>query len=255
MRFGAFLPPASPVHTPTPHGRPVRTHGLCRRQPALSHPAHVRPDGAAAPRRIAGGLEHGHGLLPVGPAGGLRLRACRHHAAGGAPSGGLAPGAPGGAAGLSARRRARGLAAAGVRVAPALAARAHDGCRRAAVLRHRGDQSAAAEMVCRNRPPAGGRSLFPLRGQQRRQHAGAAQLPGVGGAALAPRRAEPRLDVGLRAAGRPDRRLRGPSLARAGGAGAGGPGARRTGGRPAHCRAPPALGLARASCPRACCSA
>ena len=46
---------------------------LPRRVPAVLRAADDRQDGAAAVRRVPGGLEHLHGVLPGGAAGGLRL--------------------------------------------------------------------------------------------------------------------------------------------------------------------------------------
>ena len=97
-----------------------------------------------------------------------------------------------------------------------LAARPVCGLDRAAVLRARRQQSAAAGLVRAHRPSRRPRSVFPLRVLEYRQLPGAVVLSGAAGADVHAAHAEPDLDRRLWPADRADRGLRHLAAALAG---------------------------------------
>ena len=133
-----------------------------------------------------------------------------------AHSGGDASGAAGGraadAAAVDCERVGR---AADLRLC-VLAARPVRGLDRAAVLRARRQQSAAAGLVRPHRPSQRSRSVLPLCLLEYRQLPGAAVLSGAAGADVHAAHAEPDLDRRLWPADRPDRKLRRAAAALAG---------------------------------------
>ena len=90
------------------------------------------------------------------------------------------------------------------------------GVDRAAVLRARRQQSAAAGLVRSHRPPQRARSVFPLCVLEYRQLPGAVVLSGAAGADVHAAHAKPDLDRRLWPADRPDRELRHIAAALAG---------------------------------------
>ncbi len=180
-------PPEAATGGSGPDRRPaaLRAHALRGRHAAVRDAADGGQDDPAAARRHARGVEHVHGVLPGRAARRLRLRAREHRAAAA-----LAPGAP--ASGRA--RAAPGGAAPGREPAPAAGRRGQPGARRAhapvglggpALPGGERDRAAAAEVVHPDRAPGRARSVLPLRGEQPRQHAGAAGLPDPGRAAPA----------------------------------------------------------------------
>ena len=202
---------------PEPAG-PGRLHRRDLRQcaAAVFGAAAVHQDGAAAARRLAGGVVGGDGVLPVAAA--RRLCLCAFSDA--APQPRDSRGDPSGAA------RGRDADAAAVdleRVGRSadfglcvLAARPVCGVDRAAVLRARRQQSAAAGLVRPHRPPQRPRSVLPLCFLEHRQLPGAVVLSGAAGADVHAAHAEPDLDRRLWPADRADRNLRRPAAALAG---------------------------------------
>src|SRR6202035_2333021 len=168
----------------------------------------VPQDGAAAARRLAGGVVGGDGVLPVAAACRLRLRALfdaapQPHADRGDPSG--AAGDRAIVAAAVDRGRLGRAADIGLCV---LAARPVRGLDRAAVLRARRQQSTAAGLVRPHRPPQRPRSVFSLCFLEYRQLSGAVVLSRAAGADVHAAHAKPDLDRHLWPADRADRRLR-----------------------------------------------
>ena len=213
-RHGAAFRSAKPAGAGGLHRRDLR-----QRAAAVLGAAPVHQDGAAAARRLAGGVVGGDGVLPVAAARRLRLCAFPDADPQSHRSGRGASGAAGGrdadAAAVDRKRLGR-AADFGLCV---LAARPVRGLDRAAVLRARRQQSAAAGLVRPHRPSRRTRSLFPLRVLQHRQLPRAAVLSGAAGADVHAAHAEPDLDRRLRPADRADRRLRRAAAALAGAGG------------------------------------
>ena len=136
---------------------------------------HVRQNAPAVAGRHARRLEHLHGVLPSGAAGGLRLRAFH-----------LAPVAPQTdhfarphrsiRTGLLAHRHRGEVASADRKQPDSRGLPVTDSYRRPAVLCDFGQRAAFAALVFAQRPCGGARPIFPVRCQQHRQHFGAAKL-------------------------------------------------------------------------------
>src|SRR5436309_1782835 len=201
-------------HADNPHNaRPLHRHRSGERDPAVLRPADVRTHGAAASRRIVGGVEHGAGLLPDRAARGLRLRSLRHVAPRGAAPGGPPPRPNGAGVHVPPDRDSTRLDSAHAAGSDPVAARPHDHGDRAALLRGLDHRTPDATMARRHATQRRARSLFPLRREQPRQPARAAELPAAARAAPQDRAAERAVAGGIRHAGRAHAGLCGADLA------------------------------------------
>src|SRR5450432_3079575 len=197
------------IRSPQPAGTGglYRSH-LCQRAAAVLGAPPVHQNGAAAARRLAGGVVGGDGVFPVAAAWRLCLRALSDAAAQPHDSGDRASGAAGDriadAAAVDCERLGRtpDLGLCVLAIGPVR------GFDRAAVFRAGGEQSAAAGLVRPLRPPERSRSLFPLCFLEYRQLPGAVVLSGAAGADVHAAHAKPYLDLRLRIADFVDRRLR-----------------------------------------------
>ncbi|MGY3469442.1 hypothetical protein ACVW0I_006313 [Bradyrhizobium sp. LM6.11] len=207
-RHGAAVLVTQPAAADGLHRRDLR-----QRATAVLGAAAVHENGAAAARRLAGGVVGGDGVLPVAAAGGLRL--CAFVDAGEEPhrsGGGASPAADYGVRHVAARHRLRLWRSArfGLRD---LAARPVRDLDRAAVLRARRQQSVVAGLVRPHRASCRTRSIFPLCVLQHRQLPRPAILSVPAGANVHAAHAEPALDRRLWHSDPPDRRMRCAAIA------------------------------------------
>src|SRR6266702_5935209 len=213
-RHGAAVLVTQPAAADGLYGRDLRQCAA-----AVFGAAAVHQNGAAAARRLAGGVVGGDGVLPVAAAG--RLRLCASADADQEPR--RSRRGPSRVAGrrlrhAAARHRRRLCRASGLRLR-VLAARPVRDVDRAAVLRASRQQSAAASLVRPHRTSRRARSLLSLCLIQHRQLPRAAVLSVSAGADLYAAHAEPALDRRLWPLDCLDRRLRraAVALAEAGG--------------------------------------
>src|SRR6266542_3825668 len=194
-------------------GRPVRGDAAGQRVAGVLGAADVRPLRVAVAWRSAGGVARLDALLPACPARRVPVRALDDPATGPPPAGAAAPGAAAAAAVAAADRHPGRLDAAAARRSHPVAAGAAGGLGRRAVLRGRLDGAAAAALARRHRPPARGRPLRAVPGEQPRQRDRAAGLPGPDRADLAARPARKAVGGRLRAAGAAGGRVRAGAVA------------------------------------------
>src|ERR1700730_763792 len=181
---------------------------LCQRAAAVLGTAVVHQNGAAAARRLAGGVVGGDGVFPVAAAWRLCLRALSDAAAQPHDSGDRASGAAGDRIADAAAVDCERLGGTADLRLCVLAIGPVRGFDRAAVFRAGREQSAAAGLFRPHRPPERSRSLFPLCFLEYRQLPGAVVLSGAAGADVHAAHAKPDLDLWLWIADFADRRLR-----------------------------------------------
>jgi hypothetical protein len=160
------------------YGCTLHCNDVPQRGTALCSGTHDREDGPPSSGRGAGGLEHVHGILPVGPVAGVCVCPPFDAMAYSPAPGTSAPGCSSDSASAAADQGRHQRAGITVRLGQpgTMADRFSIGIGRPAPLRHIRDRAASSEMVFGGGPSTGGRSLFPVFGEQCRQYAGTVEL-------------------------------------------------------------------------------